>query len=155
MQYLTFCLTPAAGTNQVAAHNNPGVQAVAGQRSSNQNSDQFAAGSQGQEGPADFGTGYAYHLDTETHDHGPAGVAAGYGVEVAEPVFSDVSGLAPVYTFRSRGSYNNGRVMFVRTSYNPAEPVMPMYRPAYAPNIPASQNIQTYVHVNDQVKARQ
>lgn len=131
--------------DHAAVYYNPGVQAGAGQALSNQNSDQFAAESLGQEGAG----GIARHLDTHAHDsEGPAG---SYGVEFAEPVFSDVSGLQPVYNFRVRSSYNNGRVMYVRTSYNPAEPaVMPVYQ-VYPQNIPASQNIQT----NVQVKGRQ
>lgn len=136
--------------DQVAAYN-PGVQAGAGHGFSNQN--QFAAGSQGQEGAINFpAVGYAYHLDAHAHDNGPAGAAAAsYGVEFVEPVFSDVSDLDPLYTFRSRSSYNNGRVVFVRTSYNPEEPaVMPVYRSVYVQNFPGMQNVQ----VNDQVKGR-
>lgn len=143
--------------DQVATYNNPGVQAGAGQGSSNQNSGQFAAGSQGQEGAATLPVrGYAYHIDAHSHNSdGLAGAAASYGVEVAEPIFSDVSYLNPVYNFRSISKYNNGRVLFFRTTYNPAEPavppVMPVYRSVFAQNIPASQDVQA----NDQVKARQ
>lgn len=140
--------------DHVAVYPNPAVQAGAG-HGFNQNSGQFAAGSQGQEGAGNVpAVGYAYHLDAHAHDNGPAGsAAAGYSVEVAEPVFSDVSDLDPVYTFRSRSSYNNGRVVFVRTSYNPAEPeVMPVYR---SMNLPGSQHVRTNVHAaNDQAKGR-
>lgn len=156
--FLLLKVNPAAqvAADQFAAYN-PGVQAGAGQGFSNQNSGQFAAQSQGQEGDANVPYGYASYIDTHSHEgNGPAGAAAGYGMEVAEPVLSDMSGLDPVYSFRSRSSYNNGRVVFVRTSYNPAEPaVMPVYRSVYAQNMPASQDVQTNIQANDQVKARQ
>lgn len=143
--------------DQAALYYNPGVQALAGQGPGSQNSGLSAAASQGQEGAANLPAGgLAYSLDADVHENeGPAGAASSYGVEIAEPVFSDVSGLQPVYNFRVRSSYNNGRVFYVRTSYNPAEPAeMPIYS-VYPQNSPASQNVQTSVQANDQVKARQ
>lgn len=125
---------------------NPGVQAGAGQGLGHQHSGPYAA--EVPEGAANLPAGgLAYHLDAHAHDEGLAGAAAGSSVEVGEPVFSDVSGLEPVYNFRVRSSYNNGRVMYVRTSYHPADSdVMPVYHQ----HTHASQN----VNANDQVKAR-
>lgn len=49
--------------------------------------------------------------------------------ERSKPVFSDVSHLEPVYSFRSRSRYNNGRRQYFRTSYIPGHirfPPMPV-----------------------------
>lgn len=50
--------------------------------------------------------------------------------EENKPVFSDVSGLEPVYTTGSRSRYQRGRAVFAQTRYTPTESVglpMPLY----------------------------
>ncbi|KAL7391039.1 hypothetical protein ABVT39_003281 [Epinephelus coioides] len=45
--------------------------------------------------------------------------------ESSEPVLSDVSDLEPVYSFRSRSSYQHGRAAFSQTRYTPGEVLFP------------------------------
>ncbi|KAL7391040.1 hypothetical protein ABVT39_003281 [Epinephelus coioides] len=52
--------------------------------------------------------------------------------ESSEPVLSDVSDLEPVYSFRSRSSYQHGRAAFSQTRYTPGEVLFP--------TLPAVQN---------------
>uniref|UniRef100_A0A668SVR7 Uncharacterized protein n=1 Tax=Oreochromis aureus TaxID=47969 RepID=A0A668SVR7_OREAU len=50
--------------------------------------------------------------------------------EENKPVFSDVSGLEPVYTTGSRSRYQRGRSVFAQTRYTPTESVgfpMPLF----------------------------
>ncbi|KAK5850074.1 hypothetical protein PBY51_014356 [Eleginops maclovinus] len=52
------------------------------------------------------------------------------GEEEPEPVFSDVSGLEPVYSFSSRSRYQRGRSIVAHTRYIPGQPVpWPMPQP--------------------------
>uniref|UniRef100_A0A8C2WT66 Secreted protein n=1 Tax=Cyclopterus lumpus TaxID=8103 RepID=A0A8C2WT66_CYCLU len=45
--------------------------------------------------------------------------------ERPQPVFSNMSNMEPVYTFRSRSGYRNGRRHFSKTRYTPGEMVFP------------------------------
>ncbi|KAM8861400.1 uncharacterized protein ACB058_008228 [Synchiropus picturatus] len=50
------------------------------------------------------------------------------GEEAEEPVFSDVSNLEPVYSFKSRSRYQRGRAVFAETTYIPGPPpAVPAY----------------------------
>ena len=63
---------------------------------------------------------------------GSSGPATGYdaGQENPEPVFSDVSDLEPIYSYKSRSSYQRGRKVFAQTRYTPMEPApQPMPAP--------------------------
>lgn len=146
---------------QYATYSHPGAQAGVGQGFANQNAGPFVQGSQGAEyAPAGSypAGGYAFYLDELSHtDNRPAGAAAevagNYGAEAAEPIFSDVSDLDPVYTFKSRSRYSQGRATFFHSHYEPAEhPVMPIYQSVRAVNVPAVGNVQTNVQANDQMK---
>lgn len=140
---------------QYAAYSRPGAQVGAGQGFANQGAGYYPA-----VGSHAGGSHAAAHLDAASHDDNnrPAGAVAeeagagftGHGTEVAEPIFSDVSDMEPVYTFKSRSSFNRGRATFYRSHYEPAEhPVMPIYQPVY---VPAGGNIKTVGQANDQVK---
>lgn len=59
---------------------------------------------------------------------GGNGAYTGTSSEENKPVFSDVSGLEPVYTTGSRSRYQRGRAVFAQTRYTPTESVgLPLF----------------------------
>ncbi|XP_077943180.1 uncharacterized protein LOC144386326 isoform X1 [Gasterosteus aculeatus] len=74
-------------------------------------------------------------------DSGYATFPAAGEEEASKPVFSDVSDLEPVYSFKSRSRYNNGRRQFTQTLYIPGEVLFPpMPLPANSPGQPVKDS---------------
>uniref|UniRef100_A0A3Q3XLH1 Uncharacterized protein n=1 Tax=Mola mola TaxID=94237 RepID=A0A3Q3XLH1_MOLML len=69
--------------------------------------------------------GNSYSDSAAPYEAWNSGYAASYDAEGAEPVFSDVSDLDPVYSYSSRSRYQRGRAVFAQTRYIPGEPVFP------------------------------
>uniref|UniRef100_A0A3Q3XA90 Uncharacterized protein n=1 Tax=Mola mola TaxID=94237 RepID=A0A3Q3XA90_MOLML len=69
--------------------------------------------------------GNSYSNSAAPYETWNSGYAASYDAEGAEPVFSDVSDLDPVYSYSSRSRYQRGRAVFAQTRYIPGEPVFP------------------------------
>ncbi|KAL6113890.1 uncharacterized protein ACO6RY_04783 [Pungitius sinensis] len=79
----------------------------------------YGYGGVGSAGPAFYST------SSGSTDRGSAVFPDAAEEEASKPVFSDVSDLEPVYSFKSRSRYNNGRRQFTQTRYIPGEVLFP------------------------------
>ncbi|XP_029296081.1 uncharacterized protein LOC115013743 [Cottoperca gobio] len=70
---------------------------------------------------SNVGLGTAFYSSGSTDGDGRYTQSSSDVEERPEPVFSDVSNLEPVYSYRSRSSYRKGRNMFVQSHYTPGE----------------------------------
>ncbi|KAM8885563.1 uncharacterized protein AB9W97_013120 [Spinachia spinachia] len=78
-----------------------------------------------------------YSTNSGSADSGAAAFPGAGEEDASKPVFSDVSDLQPVYSFKFRSRYNNGRRQFIQTRYIPGEVLFPpMLLPDNGPGQP-------------------
>ncbi|KAL3062296.1 hypothetical protein OYC64_002159 [Pagothenia borchgrevinki] len=92
-------------------------------------------------GSGSVGSARYYSESTDVDGSSPEPSSGGYVEEAPEPVFSDVSHLVPVHSYRSSSSYQRGRNVMVQSRYTPGDvlfPPAPSFKssPEQPPNAP-------------------